>query len=125
MLNKLLEYLRKKRQYKRYTITFNKCKHFKHNTPAEIALGAYEICTDYAIMDRVYQIQETSNVFENVERDESIQAFYILDSKLRDDGKCKIVVKCIPRYKSLMHIRILKELSGYIENVSIAGKRYM
>lgn len=123
MLRKLLEYLRKKKRYKKYTITFNKCKHFKKDTPADIALGAYEICTDYAIMNRVYQIQETSSVFENIERNESTQAFYILDSKLKDNGRCKIVVKCIPEYKSLMHVRILKELSGYIENVSISGKR--
>lgn len=125
MLNKLLEYLQKKRRYKKYTITFEKCRHYKHDTPVDIALGAYEICTDYAIMDRLYQIQEASHLLGNFETREQVPAFYIMDSVLKDTGKCKVVVKCVPEYKSLMHVRILKELSGYIENVSVAGKRYM
>lgn len=118
MLNKLLEYLRKKRKYKKYIITFEKTIHPIMSEPIDFVMGRYHVATDYFIMDTIYNIQLTSKVWDNKSVDDDSFAFYILGSDI-NDRKCKVVIECIPEYVSKTHHLILKNLQNSIENVSI------
>lgn len=118
MLNKLLEYLRKKGRYKKYTITFEKTIHPIMNNPIDIVTGKYTVATDYFIMDRIYIVQESSKVWDNRSVYDDDYAFYVVDSDI-NDRRCRVVIKCIPEYKSMVHMKILSMLQNSIENVSI------
>lgn len=118
MLNKLLEYLRKKKRYKKYIITFEKTIHPIVDKPIDVVMGRYTVSTDCFIMDRIYTVQEYSKVSDNKHVHDDDYAFYVLNSDI-NDRKCKVVIKCIPDYASTVHRNILKVLGNSIENVSI------